>query len=171
MTTYIHKNFKNVLAYLLGVRNIGTNITPTITTIDGSTKTIDTNSAFIPNQLYLTPSDYNLYNKSWPAFISSSNATLTNENTCPDLLNGFTQVQDAPVMTEGKMTHTYSVANSGATDMVVRKVAVYATTTSGVLADRQNSDYLLYVIDLETPVTIPAGETGIISISLDFSNI
>lgn len=172
MATYIHNNFKNALAYKMSCGAGATTRTATDTNVLGTTSAYY-ESPFGP-YLYLAPkSQYSSQNVLY-AYLSSSDAVLTNENTCPDLIDTFTVSGYEYGVTTfgiGNTNHTWSIRNTDSNPITVRKIAVYHCKSNNQQVETGNSFYLLYVVDLAEPVTIGAGEEAPISFTFDVTNI
>lgn len=175
MATYIHNNFKNRLNGCSGgyISNISNR--PKVTLANGSEVTMNSDHTLAISIIYLYSPTSSVQNKIGCAYLSSSDAVLTNEYTCPDLLTNITSTSQSATWTynskSGKTTGTWIITNNAETAQTVRKIAVYFSTSTGDINSSPSSYSLQFVTDLDSPVTIPAGETGIVSFTLDFNNI
>ena len=172
MATYVHTNFKNALAYKMSWGPSASTKTATDTNVLGTTSSYyDSN---LNTYLYLAQKSKHSSQNTCYAYLSSSNAVLTNENTCPDLIDTFTiSGHDYGVSTfgNGNTNHTWVIQNTDSNPITVRKIAVYHCKSNNQQVETGNSFYLFYVIDLDEPVTIGAGEEAPISFTFDVTNI
>lgn len=175
MATYIHNNFRNRLNGCSGGYISNINNRPKTILANGNEATMSSAHTMAIGAIFLYSSTSSVQNQIGCAYLSSSDAVLTNEYTCPDLLTDITPASNSATWTydskSGKTSGVWSVVNNAGTAQTVRKVAVYFSTSTGNINSSPSNYSLQFVIDLDTPVTIPAGETGVISISIDFSNI
>ena len=108
-------------------------------------------------------------------YFSSSNVKLTNEYTCPDLLYNITCSSDNGTWIGGEgagsTVGTYQIKNEAENTQTIRKIAVYRASTSSYFDQSPTSFFLQYVVDLEQPLTLEAGQSGKITLTIDFSNI
>lgn len=172
MAIYIHNNYKNLATYRLG---------GAYTIVPSAQRK---NFVGVSGGTTTTPPEYFTFvkacntntsvNGGGAVLFSSSTATLTNENTCPDLLNNLSFASDNGSWTMedfGKSTGTYTITNNNESEITINKVAVYTDTSNSSITSNPAVWYLLFVVDLENPLTLSAGATGTVSFTMDFSNI
>lgn len=175
MATYIHNNFRNRLNVCSGGYMTNISNRPKTVLANGNEAIMNSDHTMAIGSILLYSSTSSVQARIGCAYLSSSDAVLTNEYTCPDLLTDITPASSFATWIydnkSGKTSGTWTVANNAETAQTVRKVAVYFSTNTGNISDYPSNYSLQFVVDLDNPLTIPAGETGVISISIDFSNI
>lgn len=175
MSIFYHNNFKKRLAYEVGAINgISTNGKSFKNANDGSGLSVSPTTVKVPSYLNLTTPSTSCSSGNFYAFLSSSDIELSEEYTCPDLISTISNTNDSGITDfsiNGTVTHTYNVTNNGNSNITIRKVAVYACADSASLSSRPDYFYMLYVINLDTPLTLTPNETGVISFSIDFSKL
>lgn len=172
MTTYIHDNYKNTVALTMGFTQSGTT---KITTASGSSFTLIPQYVSVLQYIDLIPTSRTVGNNCITCFLSASNATLTNEYTCPDLATDFVVNKEDGIsnaITMGKSTHTWEVVNTAGTAQTFKKLAIYRTINNiSNIVDHPEYFFLLFVIDLDNPLTLQPNEAGVISFTMDFSKL
>lgn len=172
MTTYVHDNYKNTVALSVGYtqpRNTR------IITASGSSFGLTTQYTGGVSTMNLVPTSRTVGNNYVACFLSTSDATLTNEYTCPDLATDFVVNQEEGIsyaITMGKSTHTWQLVNTAGTAQTFKKLAIYRTWSNNAnILEHPEYFFLLFVIDLDSPLTLQPNEAGVISFTMDFSNI
>lgn len=170
MTTYIHDNYKNTVALIMGYTQASST---KIITASGSSLGLTTPGTV--STMNLVPTSRTVGNNYVACFLSTSDATLTNENTCPGLATDFVVNKEEGIsnaITMGKSTHTWQLVNTAGTAQTFKKLAIYRTWSNNAnIIDHPESFYLLFVIDLDNPLTLQPNEAGVISFTMDFSKL
>ena len=172
MATYIHDNYKNTVALTMGYTQASTT---TIKNASGSSFYLSTSYTGAVQYMYLIPTSRTVGNNYVTCFLSTSDAVLTNEYTCPDLATDFVVNKEEGIstaITMGKSTHTWQIVNTAGTAKTFKKLAIYRTTNNNSnIVEHPEYFFLLFVIDLDSPLTLQPNEAGVISFTMDFSKL
>lgn len=176
----ITKNFRKILMLIFSSTAIGTD-TPKITTsnlpkltgIDGLEKQINNRSGYeqrlngwynMMNHMTKTNSNNNLYIK-----VGTGTTAPTENDYELQTVNTDVSCDTVVIGNSANYTKTYTATFSNPTnsDITIAEVGLYGN----IMFDAYNEDYMDVLLDrtvLDTPITIPAGESKAITYELSF---